>query len=63
MNAKYVDPDQMPQNGASELGLHCLHMPSKWVSSLKRSLVVGAEDIIFTINLRLCASTVESVIF
>ena len=24
---KSVDPDQMPQNVASDLGLHCLHRP------------------------------------
>ena len=23
--ANSVDPDQMPQNAASDLGLHCLH--------------------------------------
>ena len=31
-----VDPEQMPHSAASELGLHCFHVPPKEVSSLKR---------------------------
>ena len=29
--SKSIDPDQMPYSAASELGLHCLHMSSKWL--------------------------------
>ena len=31
---KSADPDQMSCSVASELGLHCLHLSSKQVSSL-----------------------------
>ena len=34
-----VDSDQMPHFAASELGLHCLHMSPKQVSSLKRVII------------------------
>ena len=29
------DPDQMPQNAASDLGLHCLPITLLWVSQLQ----------------------------
>ena len=35
-----VDPDQMPQLAASELGLHCLHNTPKQVSGQKKGLRV-----------------------
>ena len=34
--ANSADPDQTLQNTASELGLHCLHISPKRVSSLER---------------------------
>ena len=30
LNANNVDPDQTPQNAASDLGLHCLPMSLSW---------------------------------
>ena len=30
VNANSVDPDQTPQNAASDLGLHCLPMSNLW---------------------------------
>ena len=35
LNAKSVDPDQTPQNAASDLGLHCLQMSRFWGARLK----------------------------
>ena len=35
-NANCVDPDQMPQNAAPDLGLHCLPMTLLGVSQLKQ---------------------------
>ena len=34
-NANSVDPDQTPQNAASDLGLHCLLMSLLWDARLK----------------------------
>ena len=34
-NATSVDPDQTPRSVASDLGLHCLHMPLLWDVRLK----------------------------
>ena len=34
-NANSVDPDQTPQNAASDPGLHCLPMSYLWDASLK----------------------------
>ena len=35
-----IDPVQMPHSVASELGLHCLHMSPKRVSSLKKGNII-----------------------
>ena len=35
LNANSVDPDQTPQNAASDLGLYCLPMSILWDAGLK----------------------------
>ena len=35
LNADSVDPDQTPQNAASDQGLHCLPMSLLWHARLK----------------------------
>ena len=49
LNANSVDPDQMPQNAASDLDLHCLPMSllwdarHKWVKKNPQTLLGSTE--------------------
>ena len=36
LSTNSVNPDQMHHSAVSDLGLHCLHMFSKWAAGLKK---------------------------
>ena len=52
INANRVDPDQTPQNAASDLGLHCLPMSHlwdarhKWVNQEMKALSVELDHLL-----------------
>ena len=59
LEANSGDPDQMPQNVASDLGLHCLHMSHKkdvrllWVKqNFEYNIVLSS----LPISLNMCGS-------